>query len=119
MIINGNPNIISFSKKFDKLKKIALKYVHILVITETKLDDTFPMSQFLVSKFSVPYRLDRNRNEGETMIYTHHDIPSKLLVKHVLPSDIEGLFIELNFRKARWLLFGIYYPPSRSDAYTI
>lgn len=25
------------------------------------------------------------------------DIPSKPLAKHVLPSDIEGIFLELNF----------------------
>ena len=39
-----------------------LQYVDVLVITETKLDDTFLTSQFLVTGFSVPYRLDRNRN---------------------------------------------------------
>ena len=45
------------------------------------------------------------------------DIPSKILTKHVLPTDIEALFIELNFRKCKWLLSGIYHPPSQSDQY--
>ena len=45
------------------------------------------------------------------------DIPSKFLTKHVLPTDIEALFIELNFRKCKWLLSGIYHPPSQSDQY--
>ena len=27
------------------------------------------------------------------------------------------LFIELNFRKCKWLLSGIYHPPSQSDQY--
>ena len=40
-----------------------------------------------------------------------------MLTKHVFPDDIEGLFIELNFRKAKWLLFGIYHPPTQSDSY--
>ena len=42
----------------------------------------------------------------------HMDIfslPSKLLAKHNLPSDVEGLFVELNFRKSKWLLFGTYH----------
>ena len=30
------------------------------------------------------------------MVYIRNDIPSKLLVKHVLPRDIKGLFTELN-----------------------
>ena len=29
-------------QKFDQLKEIVLKYIDILVITETKLDHTFP-----------------------------------------------------------------------------
>ena len=33
------------------------------------------------------------------MIYIHEDIPSKRLDKHVFPYDMEGLFVELNFRK--------------------
>ena len=41
----------SLVKKFDQLKDINLKYVNILVITETKLNDTFPISQFLVHGF--------------------------------------------------------------------
>ena len=31
----------------------------ILVIAETKLDDTFPVSQFHIDGFSVQHRLDR------------------------------------------------------------
>ena len=51
------------------------------------------------------------------MIYVKEDIPSKILGKHVLPTDIEALFIELNFRKCKSLLSGIYHPPSQSDQY--
>ena len=32
-------------------------------------------------------------------IYIRDDIPSTLLVKHVLPSDIEGLFIKSRILK--------------------
>ena len=65
----------------------------------------------------MPYRLDRNRNGGGVMIFIRDDIPSRVLTKHVFPDDIEGLFIELNFRKAKWLLLGTYHRPTRSDSY--
>ena len=94
-----------------------LKYVDVLVITETKLDETFLTSQFLVTGFSAPYRLDRNGNGGGIMIFIRDDIPSRVLTKHVFPDEIEGLFIELNFKKAKWLLFGKYHPPTQSDSY--
>ena len=40
-----------------------------------------------------------------------------MLDKHVFPYDMEGLFVELNFRKCKWLLFGTYHPPSQADIY--
>ena len=67
--------------------------------------------------FAELFSLDRNRNRGGVMIYIRDDIPSRLLLKHVFPSDIEGLYIELNFRKCKWLLLGLYHPPSQSDQY--
>ena len=89
----------------------------VFVVTKAKPDDTFLTSQFLVIGFSVPYRLDQNRNGGEIMIFIRDDIPSRVLTKHVFPDDIEDLFIELNFRKTKWLLFGTYHPPTQSDSY--
>ena len=94
-----------------------MKHIDILVITETKLDNSLPTSQFLVKGFAELFRLDRNRNGGGVMIYIRDDIPSRLLSEHVFPSDIEGLFIELNFRKYKWLLLGTYHPLSKSDQY--
>ena len=67
--------------------------------------------------FSLPYRLDRNGNGWGVMIFVKEDIPSKLLTKHNFPSDVEGLFVELNFRKSKWLLFRTYHPPAQSDQY--
>ena len=51
------------------------------------------------------------------MVSIREDIPSKLLDKHVFPYDMEGLFVELNFRKCKWLLFGTYHPPCQADIY--
>ena len=82
-----------------------------LVITETKLADTFPNAQFLVPVFSKPFRLYRNRKGDEVMIYVCEDISSKLLTKHVLPSDIEYKILDLNFRKRKRLLGKKYHPP--------
>ena len=83
----------------------------ILILTETKLDETFPVSQSHIDGFSKPYCLDRNRSEGGVIIYMREDIPSKILTKHVLPTDIEALFIEFNFRKCKWLVGFITYLP--------
>ena len=54
---------------------------------------------------------------GGIMIFIRDGNPSRLLTKHVFPDNIEGLFIELNFRKIQWLLLGTYHRPSQSDSY--
>ena len=100
-VIIGNLNISSLTNKFDQLKEIVIEYIDILVITETKLDNTFPNAQFLVPGFSKPFRRDRNRKGDGVMIYVRENIPSKLLTKHVLPSDIECIFLELNLKKCK------------------
>ena len=103
-LLIGNLNINSISDKFDQLKLLSRGKVDILVITETKLDSTFPTSQFLIEGYSEPYHFDGNRNGGGVLIYVRDDIPHKLLTDHKLPHDIEGIFVELNLRKNKWLL---------------
>ncbi len=71
----------------------------------------------MIDGFSTPYRRDRNKNGGGILIFVREDIPSKELNDHVLPDYIEGIFIELNFRKSKWLLMGSYHPPKQPDEY--
>ena len=116
-IIVGTLNINSISPKYDEFKSIVSGYFDVIIVTETKLDDSFPKAQFCIDGFSIPYRLDRNRNGGGLMIYVRDDIPSKMLTKHNLPEDIEAAFIELNFRKCKWLLCATYRAPSQNHNY--
>lgn len=64
----------------------------------------------------MPRRPDKNCIEG-SMIYIREDIPTKILEKHELPHDIEGIFIELNFINVKWLLLGTYHLPSKNYQY--
>ena len=56
-VIIGNININSLPATFDQVKEVIFKNVDILVVTETKLDETFPLGQFYVEGFTMPYRL--------------------------------------------------------------
>ena len=88
-----------------------------MVITESKLHDSYSTSQFFIDGFSAPFRLDRNVNGGRVLIYTREDITYKQLFDHSFPDEIEGLFVELNFRKCKWLLGGVYHPPIQRGDY--
>ena len=100
-ILTGNLNIDSITNKLDQLKDTVLKYTDILVLTETKLGETFLISQFLMDGFSKPYKFDRNKHGGGVMVYIRDTIPSRILEKNSCSNDIECLFIELNFRKCK------------------
>ena len=47
----------------------------LLLVSETKLDDSFPSAQFLMSGFCKPYRLDGCSNGGGLILYIREDIP--------------------------------------------
>ena len=108
-LIIGHLNINALSNKFDALSLMIKDHLDILVIGETKLDNTFPENQFLISGYKKPYRLDRNRHGGGVMIYVREDIPSKILTKHKFSKNVEAIFVEINLRKSKLLLVGTYH----------
>ena len=66
----------------------------ILLISETKIDSSFPTAQFLINGFTT-YRRDRNRNGGGMLLYVRKDISSNLL--HTV-DIIEGFHIKISIR---------------------
>ena len=66
-------------------------------------------SHNFIDGYSMPYRLDRNRNGGGVIIHVREDIPSKVLRKHLFPNNIEGIFVEINFSQSKWLLCSTYH----------
>ena len=51
------------------------------------------------------------------MIFVREDLPSKQLLKHKVPDEIEALIFEINLRKTKFLLLGGYRQPSQSQNY--
>ena len=106
-LICAQLNINSIRNKFESLKEIISTNVDILLICEMKLDSSFPRAQFHIHGFGEPYRFDRNGKGGGILLYIRDDIPSKLIESKM---TIEGLFVEINLRKKKWLLCCSYNP---------
>ena len=73
-IIIGYLNVNSLRNKFEDLIYLIQGNIDIFLITETKLDDTFPTSQFTIKGYSKPFRLDRNDKGGGIMLFIREDI---------------------------------------------
>ena len=108
-LIVGHLNINSIRNKFHPLVKIIKNNIDILVLTETKLDSSFPFIQFDIDGY-IQFRLDKKHDAGGIIIYIREDIPCRELKNHLLSNNIEGIFLEINLRKSKWLLFGGYNP---------
>ena len=52
-VVVSNININSLRNKFEHLEELVMKHIDVLVITETKLDDSFSTSQFLMEGFDI------------------------------------------------------------------
>ena len=78
----------------------------ILLISETKIDFSFPTAQFQIEGYKT-YRLDRKNNGGGILLYIREDIPSTLLNSDI---TIESFYIEINIRKKKWILTFTYNP---------
>ena len=81
-----------------------------LMISETKLDESFPVSQFLVPGFENPIRLNRSICAGGIMPYIREGIPFKLLKSNGLSAYTEAFLTEVKINKKKWLFCCSYNP---------
>ena len=82
----------------------------VLAIAETKLNDSYPSSQFRVDGYYCPseYRKDRDYNGGGgILVYIRQGIPAKRL-QSLEPKGIESIFFEITLGKQKWCIIATY-----------
>ena len=88
--------------KFDAVGSIFKQKIDILLVSETKIDDTFPLAQFCVEGYSTPYRLDRTCKGGGLLLYVRDDILLKQTKSKFIENEaFEEFFVEINMRKKK------------------
>ena len=80
------------------------------MVSETKVDSSFPTAQFQIKDFAMPFRLDRNKYGGGLLLYVRVDIPVKLLNDIEFDNSFEIMFVEINLRFKKWFLSCSYNP---------
>ena len=104
----GHLNINFIRNKFDFLAHQVQGNIDIFMISETKLDESFRPSQFLLDGYSLPLHSDRDGNGSGILLFIREDIPSKLLQMN---NNIEGFFVETNLRNKKKSLLSCSYNP--------
>ena len=109
-IIIGHLNINHIDKKFEPLISLVKDRLDIILFSETKIDSSFPPSQFAIEGYLNPFRRDRDIHGGGLLLYVRDDIPCKEIKSHTLPNNVEGLFIEIKLRNMKYVLVAGYNP---------
>ena len=111
-IIIGHLNINSLRNKIDFTRILFGKNIDILLLSETKLDQSFPERQFSIDGFRT-FRKDRNQNGGGLIIYVNQDLACKVIDLNII--NTEYISIELTAKNKKWLIIGIYKPPTTNN----
>ena len=80
---------------------MILDNTDILLVSEAKLDDTYPVGQFYIDGYATTYCFDRTSHSGGILLYIREDILSKFLKSEPVQNNFEGFFVEINVRKKK------------------
>ena len=110
----GHLNVSSLRNKFESLNELIKDIFDIFLVSESKLDSSFPDSQFSIPGYRI-VRKDRNKNGGGILFYINEDIPFKVVENRQLPGNLEIRTLEIILDKMEILLIRLYKPPSFNE----
>ena len=91
-LIMAHLNINSIRNKFDSLFFTTENHTDILLSSETKLDDSFPLGKFETCKFSMPHRYGRDSVVDFYVILEDDDFGT----------NTENSSVVINLRTKKW-----------------
>ena len=82
------------------------------MLSETKLDSSFPHAQFSIEGYSKPYRLDRDRNGGGLILFIRKGLLSKLLSSTFNSGNKEYFLVEIK-GCVRYIFASLFFTSKR------
>ena len=104
----GSFNINSLSGKFSEVQE-WIQVFEILTIQETKIDSSFPNSQFAIEGYNM-YRRDRKKGGGVIVLYIRKTIPSYRL--RIKCNEVEAIVGDIQIGQQHISLICGFKPPS-------
>lgn len=113
-------NINSLQNKFEEMRDIILKLkTQIMIIGETKIDSSYPDSQFEIPGYSI-YRNDRKKGGGGILAFVSSCVTCRRLKLDRTYKTLEPLVLEVIVNNKVMIIVAIYRPPKNlSGAYQL
>ena len=107
-------NINSIQNKFEDLTILnrSLK-AQILVISQTKIDRSYPDSQFKLQGYNM-FRKDGAKGGGGLRVYISTTIQSRKLILPTTYKTLEAIAVDVKIGRQDILILSIYRPPNSS-----
>ena len=88
----------SIRNKLDLLSDQVKEKVDISIISEIKIDESFPICHFEIDGFNTPFGVDKDQKFGGITLYVREHVPAKLLS---IDRTNECCFVELNLKRTK------------------
>jgi exonuclease III len=93
----------------------------VLMIQESKLDESFPVAQFALNGYNL-YRYDHTEHSGGIMVYIRNDLPHRersdleIDSQEIQSGRVESVVVEMitdhNYNGIKWFLCNVYKQPT-------
>ena len=90
---------------------ISLDY---FIVSETKLDSSFPSAQFHINGYQVRARRDRDKSGGGLIEFVRKGFICKRQ-KKLTPKFSEVICSEFTISNKKWICFSVYRPPTQNN----
>ena len=87
--------------KFSSLQQTVLSKTDIFLLCETKINDSFPDSQFFAEGFKM-YHKDRTKNGGGFLLYVNENLPGKIINSFKFKESSEIIVFESSESNKKW-----------------
>ena len=112
----GHLNVNSVHNKFVSIQELIKRTFDIFLISETKIDDSFPNAQFKIEGYKS-FRKDRDAFGGGLLFYVNEKLNCRSLEICLPNTFIDILPLELRLLNSKWLILAIYNPPQNEPTY--
>ena len=111
----GYLNINSLRNKIVDITEVFSKLqFNYFVLSETKIDESFPTGQFHINGYEIRNRRDRDKYGGGLIEFVRSGFITKTL-RDFETKTSETICTEFTISKKKWFCLSVYRPPSSSN----